>query len=1056
MASFGRLDRLARLALAAVVAVLGSTAEAAGAGLLPAETAQPLVDPMQSEAMRADARLAEVCFVDARHGWAVGDRGAIWHTKDGGETWALQPSGVACRLESVCFLTEKTGWAAGGFVHPYTHTSTGVIVTTDDGGRHWTPVPKLLLPALARVRFFDDRRGWAIGCSSAMFPSGVFTTEDGGRSWSPVPGHKAVGWVTGDLLGPVHGILADRTGMAATIRRGGIEPAATPRFGLRGIGRMLLVRGVEPQLFGWIVGQGGLVMATGDLGKTWQSPPGQLPDGAATEFDFAALAVLGPNVWVAGSPGTRVLHSPDAGHTWSAFSTGQSLPIRSLAFADPQHGWAVGELGTILATDDGGRSWRRQRSGGTRAALLGLFAEPSDVPLELFARLSGDEGYLGAVETLGRRDLEVAPTDEVLPVHRLHEALVAVGGSSARQGWRFPLRQAGLRPDSDQIVEGWNRANDGRALRELEAYVVRQVRTWRPEVVVTHDTDPKGDDPLAELIHRVVLDGVRRAGDPTSYPGQITQAGLEPWQVKKVYGSLPPGVHGAVNLSTAELAERLGRSLAEIASEPRGLLDDDLAFAPSTLGFRLLVDNLPRPVDRPDFFSGIVLHAGGEARRRLLELPPGALDALRRAAEKRRNMQAVLARTHRDPQGGTQLLAQVGEMTRGLEPGSSAQLLYDLGRRYYGAGQWPLAARVFALLVERHPEHALARAAQVWLVQYYASGEAAWRVEGTQRVAVQQAATRAVVFPEVEAAGRDVVPADHVEEPPDLFAVGQRSRPSIDAGRVEDRLAQAAQFARALEGALPETYAAPGVRFPVSVVDRRRGYPRQAERFYLTLSRSATDDAWQTCARAEQWLAEPKGVAPKPILLCVRAHSKPRLDGRLDDAVWSRAKRAELKSPQQDDAGWPASVMLAYDAEFLYLAIEARQAPGAEYPAAEVPRPRDPDLSDRDRVDLLVDIDRDYTTYYRLTIDHRGWPAEACWGDSTWNPTWFVASDAAEGTWRTEAAVPLDQLTGSYPSSRDAWAIGIQRTVPGVGFQSWSTPAAIDIRPEGFALLIFE
>ncbi len=86
----------------------------------------------------------------------------------------------------------------------------------------------------------------------------------------------------------------------------------------------------------------------------------------------------------------------------------------------------------------------------------------------------------------------------------------------------------------------------------------------------------------------------------------------------------------------------------------------------------------------------------------------------------------------------------------------------------------------------------------------------------------------------------------------------------------------------------------------------------------------------------------------------------------------------------------------------------------------------------------------------------RGWPAEACWGDSTWNPTWFVASDAAEGTWRAEAAVPLDQLTGSYPSSRDAWAIGIQRTVPGVGFQSWSTPAAIDVRPEGFALLIFE
>jgi hypothetical protein len=107
-------------------------------------------------------------------------------------------------------------------------------------------------------------------------------------------------------------------------------------------------------------------------------------------------------------------------------------------------------------------------------------------------------------------------------------------------------------------------------------------------------------------------------------------------------------------------------------------------------------------------------------------------------------------------------------------------------------------------------------------------------------------------------------------------------------------------------------------------------------------------------------------------------------------------------------------------------------------------------------VDVFLDLDRDFATYYRLTIDQRGWPAEDCWGDSSWNPTWFVAAQTAEGTWTAEAAIPLDQLTGRYPASRDVWALGIQRTVPGVGFQSWTTPAATSVVPEGFGYLIFE
>ena len=181
---------------------------------------------------------------------------------------------------------------------------------------------------------------------------------------------------------------------------------------------------------------------------------------AARHFDFAALAVRGPKCWIAGSPGTRVFHTADAGRTWQSFPTGSIVPLRTIAFADDQHGWAAGELGTILATDDGGRTWRPQRSGGSRAALLCIFADPDDVPLELIARLSGNEGYRTAVEVLGRRDIEVAPRDDVPLADRLHEAVVGVGGSAADVAWRFPVRQAGLRIPARQIVEAWDRVGD--------------------------------------------------------------------------------------------------------------------------------------------------------------------------------------------------------------------------------------------------------------------------------------------------------------------------------------------------------------------------------------------------------------------------------------------------------------------------------------------------------------------------------------------------------------------------------------------------------------------
>ncbi len=972
-------------------------------------------DPLVSDTMRSDAWLTDVCFVDAESGWAVGDRGAIWHTEDGGQQWRLQASPASCRLDSVCFINRRQGWVAGGHAQPLGEGSQGVLLWTNDGGITWQGAPKLLLPALRKVVFFNERHGWALGNASAMFPSGLFFTDSGGRGWQPLPAGAARGWLTGALLDPTTGALAGRMGALVTLQQGSFEPSQTVPLGLRAVHELTLV----PPLYGWIVGDGGLLMLTTDLGRTWQTPPTTPPLELLRHFDFRALAVRGPKCWLAGSPGSRIFHSPDAGRTWQVFPTGQPLPLDGLCMVDEQHGWAVGALGTILATTDGGQSWQRQRVGGARAALLGLFAEPQDVPLELYARLSGNEGYLGVAVAVARRDVETRPRQSADLPERYHEAVVAVGGSGGEAAWQFPLRQKGLGSTAEQVIGVWDQTNDGRGMQNLQAHLVRQIRQWRPEVVLVGSADVHGDQ-VGGLLRRCVVQAVLEAADPTCFSEQVSLAGLEPWGAKKLFAVLPPGASGSVEVSPGDLAAGLGRTLYEVAAAPRALLAPHSGTSLSTLGFQLLSTTLPERPGRADFFTGIAVQPGGDARRQQLAPRAENLESFKRMAQHRKNVQAVFQQTQRDDTS-LNLLAQTEESIRQFDPDSAAWLICQLAQRYRRNGQWELAAEAYNLLVERYSSHYLAQPALVWLVQYYSSSEAEWRVHGKSR-----------------------------------YRTGKGSTPAVDTSRVEDRSRRAMDYASRLEQLQPAAFAEPSLRFPLAAAHRHQGLPRQAERFYQGLSRGLNRDAWWACADTERWLGEPKGVPVKPVLTCTATPGKPHLDGLLDDLVWRQARPARLQSPHQDDERWPATVMLAYDREFLYVAVSCRQAPHTKYDPPVGTRPRDPDLSGHDRVDILLDLDRDYVTCYRLTMDHRGWVADACWDDATWNPRWFVAAATTEGTWTAEAAIPLDQITGHYPVARDAWAIGIQRSVPSVGFQSWSQPAAIEIVPEGFGILIFE
>ena len=174
---------------------------------------------------------------------------------------------------------------------------------------------------------------------------------------------------------------------------------------------------------------------------------------------------------------------------------------------------------------------------------------------------------------------------------------------------------------------------------------------------------------------------------------------------------------------------------------------------------------------------------------------------------------------------------------------------------------------------------------------------------------------------------------------------------------------------------------------------------------------------------------------------CRQTDTRPFLDGKLDDKCWQGVKPLVLRSadPRDRDGDpkkhrwaddYPTEVYLTYDKEYLYLGLVCRQ-PKEKYVAPVKPRPRDADVRPFDRVSLLLDVDRDYSTYYHLQIDQRGCTCEDCWGDLTWNPKWFVAVHSEPGVLADRGGHPVrgaDRRAGV--AGQD---VGVQRGARGAG-----------------------
>lgn len=1004
-----------------------------------------------SVAMKQDAGLSSITFVDADRGWAVGDRGVIWHTTDGGRNWRLQNSGTNARLESIAMMDAENGWIVGGYTQPYTHETFGIVLRTRDGGKSWQNSPDITLPYLRQVKFFNAKQGWAMGDSSALYPAGAFYSEDGGKTWTTIAKGETAGWLAGDMRDFRGGAMAGRGGQLAAVSAQQLKEARVAPLGKRNGRKMVL----WPDAKGWLVGDGGLVLRTQDGGHSWNGPEGQLPTLAGDGLDFEAVASIADHVWVAGTPGTLVLHSANSGKTWEVFDTQQTLPIKSLFFVDENRGFAACELGVILATLDGGRTWNVQRSGGKRSAMLGIFSQAENICWDLFSQQAGSEGYLSAIEVVGRRD--ATRTEQALP-QRSREGLIAVGGSSLSTSWRFPLREPSFAMSAQAIMQHWDEANDGQSRELLEAHLVRQIRVWRPDVIVTEDVSPRGEDPLGHLINQIVLSAVQKAGDPSAFQAQLFDLHLDSWKVKKVFTVRGASKDGLVNITPSQWLARFGRSIADQSELGRCLVMPNVTDRATVIGLSLLVDNLPQNTGRRDVFSGLALLPGGEARRELDDAVPGDLDRMSKMAQKRHNVEQLLSRMDKDVAQGAAWLGQLDDLTKGLTDDNASEITYQMAMRFQRLGRSDSACEVLHNMLEKHPNHPLAGKAAVWLIEYYCSGETFHRERRETRFVT---ALGTVEHPLEKSSDELLTPEDVKKREVQQASFAQQGVATMAHTKPTsaDRASKAIAVAQQIERTRPVLHAEAQLRFSLAKALRLNGQPRTAEKFFNSLMTQRPGDPWAKCAEGELWIGTAAGNSPKPIISCVTALERPLLDGKLEEPLWRYAKAVTLKSSAEDEGKMkdlPANAVLAFDEEFLYLAASCKRAVPAAAPKDSLPRKHDEDLSRSDRLQLILDVDRDYGSYYVLSMDSQGRTEDMCFGDKTWNPTWYVASAGDAEYWTIEAAIPLAELQSHAPKAKDVWAAGIQRIIPDKGLQSATQPASATIRPEGFGLLMFE
>ena len=280
---------------------------------------------------------------------AVGQRGHIVHSTDGGVSWKQASVPVSSDLTAVFFVNDRKGWAVG---------HDGVVLHTEDAGLNWTlqldgrranerlvghmeeragaqPQSVELRQLLEEARrykeqgadkpfldvwFADESSGYVVGAYNL-----IFRTADGGRTWEPwfaqtdnpkLLNLYAIAPTGGDLYIVGESGLVLKLDPQAQRFRAQPTPYKGSFFGVVGTRNTVVAFGLRGNAFG-----------SDDGGRTWNKVETGLPASIVAGTSLPGGALLLADV------GGRLALSDATGRDFRIVPLKQAMPLAGIADA---------------------------------------------------------------------------------------------------------------------------------------------------------------------------------------------------------------------------------------------------------------------------------------------------------------------------------------------------------------------------------------------------------------------------------------------------------------------------------------------------------------------------------------------------------------------------------------------------------------------------------------------------------------------------------------------------------------------------------------------------
>ena len=189
---------------------------------------------------------------------------------------------------------------------------------------------------------------WGTGDFGVVVGDGgeIHVTNDGGDTWWLATHGATSDMMDVEVIGDTV-VVVGTDGTICVSEDGGLTWVMSPSGTTEVLHDVHMVHGS----YGYAVGANGTLLCWD--GSTWipQVVPG-LPAGA----DLASVTVVEGIVYVVGSNGLVITHA-GPGSDWVVLWSGQSFDFQGVSFHDADNGTAVGTVGTVWITGDGGVTW---------------------------------------------------------------------------------------------------------------------------------------------------------------------------------------------------------------------------------------------------------------------------------------------------------------------------------------------------------------------------------------------------------------------------------------------------------------------------------------------------------------------------------------------------------------------------------------------------------------------------------------------------------------------------------------------------------------------------